>query len=211
MRSTEVAKRCQAYIEELYKDPLTSIFKEINPDATYQEICPIPMDLRTVKLKLDENKYQSFNDWVSDMFLIFDNTIKVYHNKNQLLSNSAEFHKERLKKFINMMTNMNSRNLEQHLIDAYSELQKLLLDPPSHSYVCENLRKIDSISALHPFTAERITKLTTGINNALKQNSDKSKVILEKLKKGGLVSQKSPNIDLALAGRDLLSNLEHSV
>ena len=43
-----------------------------------------PMDLITIKERINTNYYKSFDDWLKDMNLVFDNAIKYYGRRNTL-------------------------------------------------------------------------------------------------------------------------------
>ena len=43
-----------------------------------------PMDLLTIKTRIENNKYSSYEEWFKDMNLVFDNAIKYYGRRNTI-------------------------------------------------------------------------------------------------------------------------------
>ena len=77
---------CKKVTEKLIKHPLSVAFlRPVNPQLDgapdYLQKISHPMDLGTIKSKLENNSYTNSKAWVSDVLLVWQNAMK-YNNKN---------------------------------------------------------------------------------------------------------------------------------
>ncbi|OHT12483.1 Bromodomain containing protein [Tritrichomonas foetus] len=130
-------KYCKQITDKLYHHPLALLFlKPVDPITDgcpdYFDVIKEPMDLRTVKEKLNGCKYESSFQWRNDVMKIWENSIK-YNAKHILIKKITE----KLKKIsIKMMTNIPKTDVDLWYIqlqDASKELQSFLKYNPSSS------------------------------------------------------------------------------
>ena len=87
---------------EFLKDPIAVYFTDpISQDdefaAEYFDIIKHPMDLKTLKRNLMDNRYSSINEWAKDFNLIFENAI-TYNGEGNLISGSARYLQKKFSK-----------------------------------------------------------------------------------------------------------------
>lgn len=68
-------------ISQMFSHPVDPVADNC-PD--YPEIVKTPMDLGTINQKIDENKYNSVNEWKNDVDLVWNNSL-AYNKNNQTL------------------------------------------------------------------------------------------------------------------------------
>ena len=182
--------------------------QEIRENPDYKKLCPNPMDLNDVQSKLNNHIYHNHNEWAKDMFLIYDNAI-AYNGEKSAFGGFAIFFKRKVEKFNKNLENLNQRNLEQNLFDAFQEL-KILLENPPVPEIPEV--KLNPCPQTDPFTVQKIGNLMDKLNIAAQTKKDE---LLEILKKHNFNHMKQEgnllNIDLGFAGRNLLLELERFV
>ena len=81
--------------EKLYNHPLSILYLEpVDPEKDhapdYFDIISKPMDLGTVKKKLEEGKYKSTKDWFNDVNLVFQNSKRYVNDSKTLIWNAAD-------------------------------------------------------------------------------------------------------------------------
>ena len=82
------------YVDKLCSHPLANAFRyPVDPEKDgapdYFQVIKKPMDLGKVKSKLEANEYQSANELISDVNLIWSNAIK-YNDKKSLVYQCAK-------------------------------------------------------------------------------------------------------------------------
>lgn len=81
-------------LDKLNERHISKMFSQpVNPETdacpNYFEIIKNPMDLGTIRQKLLENKYETVDEFKSDVNLVWDNTIK-YNGKKSIISHLAK-------------------------------------------------------------------------------------------------------------------------
>ena len=109
----------KVHLEKLMNHPLSVAFaKPVDPERDnlpkYSRVVRTPMDLFTVKKKLESNEYKSIDDFVDDINLIWENAIK-FNGKKALISQCAQ---ELAKKCDAWFEIIPSNELEQWEIDV---------------------------------------------------------------------------------------------
>jgi len=102
-------------MDEIYKRTVSKMFAiPVDPERdncpNYFSIIPKPMDLGTVRKKLEENQYTTIAEWKSDMELIWANSFTF--NKNNVL--------------LNLITT--------EMSDVYKKLAKFVSDDPKNDW-----------------------------------------------------------------------------
>uniref|UniRef100_A0A0N4ZWP3 Bromo domain-containing protein n=1 Tax=Parastrongyloides trichosuri TaxID=131310 RepID=A0A0N4ZWP3_PARTI len=140
LRLTNVWNRlCEIYIDNRrIIDP----FMQLPPKEhciQYFSIIPNPMDMITVKQKLEDRCYLSSNEFQNDLLLIFDNAI-ITNTPNQYIFHDAHFLKTKVHEFINELAPleplMSPQMFREHrkkktIKDNISILSEELSIPPS--------------------------------------------------------------------------------
>ena len=208
MINQEFEKRCMAFMKELKKKPFYSQFEKLGPDLVnspeYKQLCPHPMDYATVIMNLSSHNYHNYRDWVKDMYLIYDNAIKFNEGKIIYMCKISALFRKKVEKFAKLLDNMNQRNFEQNLFNAYRELKNLLQNYPSDYFP-----KFDPTPQTEPFDKKRISALTHSLNSVAKTKKNELLSILNDHQFTAI--KEDGTIDLSLAGRDLLLELEKFV
>ncbi|OHS93525.1 Bromodomain containing protein [Tritrichomonas foetus] len=132
-------KWCLKVINHLFKWKLTLFFRNpIDPVADelpdYYEKIKNPMDLEKVKKILLDGNYQSVDDFISDLKLVFENA-KTYHGENSVMW----FIGEEVLQWLEKMQKSANLSAEQvwynELVEIQDKIDKHVADmPPSFTY-----------------------------------------------------------------------------
>lgn len=76
-------EKCKTILREITEHPLSKIFcSPVDPIEegipNYFNVIKTPMDLSTISKNIDDNKYQTIEDWKSDISLVWNNAIKFF-------------------------------------------------------------------------------------------------------------------------------------
>ena len=194
---------------EFLKDPIAVYFTDpISQDdefaAEYFDIIKHPMDLKTLKRNLMDNRYSSINEWAKDFNLIFENAI-TYNGEGNLISGSARYLQKKFSKKFNDLIYQNSQVFEAKLIELRNKLAILLSSPPANSKMKGAPQNIDI--PVTPYTNEKLKALMNQLNSVTNEK------ILIKIKEileiSGSDSQNTINVNLSRLGRGKLQKLEN--
>ena len=132
-------KFCLDTTNALMKNPLAFIFlKPVDPERDqcldYFEIIRNPMDLGTVKSKLEGKKYKNSSEWRIDIMRIWDNSLK-YNSKQPNLKALTEKIKKISIKMMSFIPKDQTDLWYIKVMDASKDLKKFLKLSPSSSIV----------------------------------------------------------------------------
>lgn len=208
-----LARRCLTLTNLFTVNPLAILFvapydppEEIA--AEYHAQVPTPMDLKTVKSKLQEAKYASLNEWVKDMNLIFDNAIK-FNGADSVIGGVARYLKEKLQRNVERFELCNARTFEARLIEANKKLQEAIEAIPSatgvvavHDEICPGLAD---------FTSERFDAIKRGLNKISTGEKMTDIAAIIKRYNRDVLYGPHPKIDVARLSRHTLLLLEDMI
>ena len=80
-----VVDECREAMDELCRHPTAKMFQEpVDPERDeapgYFDIVKTPMDLKTIRQKLDDGQYLTVHQWKEDVLLVFSNAV-LYNGK----------------------------------------------------------------------------------------------------------------------------------
>ena len=126
-------QECSKITKDFIEDKLAVFFvNPINDEfilSEYRAKIKKPMDLSTVFKKIKDNSYIGIQDWVDDIYLIFDNAIQ-FNGSDSLIGGIAAYFKKKFDKKVNILQLKNSRNLEDQLIKLQIKMLKLWSKQP---------------------------------------------------------------------------------
>ena len=206
LKSDLVHSRMLSITNEFLKDPISVYFTQpISQDddfaADYFALIKHPMDLKTLKRNIMENKYNSITEWAKDFNLIFDNAI-AFNGEGNLISGAAHYLQKKFSKKYKEFLLQNSQLFESQIIELRNKLANLLNNPPVNS----GMRSTSQFSDIpvEPFTKERIILLMNRLNNVTNEKTlAKIRETLEIDK-----SEDPKTINLSRLGRGKLTALE---
>jgi hypothetical protein len=130
---TSPMERCKAITENLMsRTALKEFCVPIPPNLLrdYSRVISNPMDLQTVRRKIDRQQYSSRPEWYSDVSLVFDNAL-LYHKDNFFMRVLAEYGKTEFERLAVGMNEM-AEDVWFEEVDRLShKLTDLLGEPPS--------------------------------------------------------------------------------
>ncbi|OHS96178.1 Bromodomain containing protein [Tritrichomonas foetus] len=200
--------QCMKFTNDLINDPLASFFV-YPPDkklqADYNAKIKKPMDLSTIKKKIKDNIYTSFQEWVDDMYLIFNNAIE-FNDATSLLGGVAIYLRKQFDKKIREIESFNLRNYEMQLITFGKRLESILIEPPP-TFGVELKTELSSKNA-DDFTVPRIMEIKNNLEKMLSEGHQKE--ILDCINESNTdyMYTDGQEIDLSHLGRRTLIALE---
>ena len=126
---------CKEVTRKLFEHPLAKAFiRPVNPELDrafdYFNIIKHPMDLGTIKKKLENGEYQNTTDWMSDIKLVWDNA-KLYNDKKHILHRAAERLNKKCIEIFKCIPKDESEYWALKLAKANAKLTKFLQTIPS--------------------------------------------------------------------------------
>ena len=220
-------QECSKITKDFIEDKLAVFF--VNPIddefilSEYRAKIKKPMDLSTVFKKIKDNSYIGIQDWVDDIYLIFDNAIQ-FNGSDSLIGGIAAYFKKKFDKKVNILQLKNSRNLEDQLIKLQIKMLKLWSkQPPELLNEDENkaeegdqtnqeIHVNEDIELLRDFDYARIETLQHNLNDIVKSGNE-SQIIqcLNEADPFVKYEEKEQQIDVAKLGRHSLLVLEEFV
>lgn len=202
---------CLSITNDFISDQLAQWFASLEKSdkkflAEYNAKVKNPIDLSTIKKKIKDNLYSSYQEWIDDMYLVFDNAV-TFHEATSLFGGVAIYLKKQFnKKLLNFEGKLNSRNYEDQLIDLSKKIEQLLKEPPlALNIVC----KIDMDSPnSEEFTFERMMNLQSKLSS-IAANGGRDKIIQCICETNSEYNFSQTNeIDISHLGRRTLQALE---
>ena len=179
---------CKKFLDTLIKEPMTVPLRQpVDPVRdqcpNYPEIIKNPMDLSTMKKKLNQNKYENADEFVSDIQLICDNAA-AFNGQQSMLAMVGEDIMTMTKKWRKELCSSASEawyhnilrsteKLRQHQNDAPPSITfGPLLDLPTDYDISteseENVKAIKELVA--PFEVEKLKNVWAFVS---KENKEK--------------------------------------
>lgn len=127
---------CKEVTKKLYEHPLAKAFiHPVNPELDrafdYFKYVSHPMDLGTIKKKLDNAEYPNSTEWMSDIKLVWDNA-KTYNNdKKSILNRAADRLSKKCNEIFKCIPKDESDAWSLKLAKANAKLAKFLQTVPS--------------------------------------------------------------------------------
>lgn len=181
----EVLNRIMAHpISSPFKQPIT----EADAPEHYFEKIKRPIDLSTIKTKLQEGKYQNIQQWFDDMELIWTNA-ETFHGKDHhfgkvAAENRRLFNKERKKFF--------GQSIDQwcgYVYDLRTEITDLMNQPPSKvKPYADTLGSARSMKPNQQVMNEREKQCFIKATEMMTSDEDQKKII-------GIISEMQPELD----------------
>ena len=125
---------CKNLVSSIWKWPIAIPFREpvdpVNDNApNYFQVIPHPMDLSTVKLKIEAKSYPSVEDFLSDMRLICQNAQK-YNGEESFLGMMSRDILDEINKRAKEKIREDEKENFQAMKESIAKLNKLLSDIP---------------------------------------------------------------------------------
>lgn len=130
---------CKEFTRKLYSHPLAKAFiRPVNPELDrandYFQIIQKPMDLGTIKKKLDNGEYENVQQWQSDVRLVWDNAKQYNNEKKSILYKVADKLSQKCNKIFKFIPKDESELWALKLSKANNKLNKFLQNvPPEYS------------------------------------------------------------------------------
>lgn len=195
--------------KEFCNEPLAVPFLKPYEDdkkitGEYKNRIKRPMDLSTIKKKINSAQYNGYQPWIEDMNLIWDNAVE-FNSADSVIGGVAIYLKKRFTKRINSITLTNLRNYEQHIINLTKDIQNILQNPPGVFNVQQSFQLTTRIE---PFTMTRIQKIMDDIKKRMDNGETDEIIALIKSKESGFNPETAESIDFGLFTRKTLLALE---
>ena len=149
-------RKCLELTNKMLRKDLCRLFKEkVDPERDgapdYYTIIKHPMDLTTIRKKLNANEYRSIDQWAGDVNLIWKNA-KIYNIEGSIIHFIAkELEEWFARKLIQLPRNKDEEWMLQ-LRKSSTALMRLASHPPSSIVPMSNLVFDTLISDTLPFT-----------------------------------------------------------
>ena len=130
---------CKKYLEFLMKEPMTVPLRHpVDPVKdhcpTYLDIIKNPMDLSTMKKKLNQNKYPSLQAFIDDIQLICDNAA-TFNGKASMLAMVGEDLMRETEEWRQKIYSSKNQAWYENMVKCVSNLERNLEDaPPSITF-----------------------------------------------------------------------------
>lgn len=125
---------CLHITDELINSPCGQFFnRPVDPEndgvPDYFKVISYPMDLSTVRSKLERKYYRKINDWMNDVNKIWENAIR-FNGENSYITFLAKLMKQRFIKLCVLSGRCLRSDYIQFLKECYSTINTLLSKPP---------------------------------------------------------------------------------
>ena len=122
-------------MDEISKYKTSLIYaRPVNPELDgcldYYSVIKDPMDLSTVRSKIEKNSYHSISEWKSDMQLIWANS-KTYNNSQSLYGVTAQFLADKFNKMTKQFTDDENADWTRKLFQLQRKVKDFLISAPS--------------------------------------------------------------------------------
>ena len=121
---TPIGIVCAQITQDLVAHPMSGIFRKPVTDERYLAEIPNPMDLETIKKKLKDGSYSHYKEWMADVELIFDNSIR-FNGQETVIGGVAMFMQQKARKMMSRLNWFNHQNFEERIRSIYCEVTKL--------------------------------------------------------------------------------------
>ena len=208
-----LSKRCRTITEKFINDPLAMLFlAHYEPPEdiaeAYHAKVSTPMDLATVKMKLQNEGYTNHEEWVRDMNLIFDNAIN-FNGDTSVIGGVALYFKRKLDRYVQRFELSNTRNFEAKLIEAYRNLQNTIQAIPAEMGIA--VEPEEPCPALDDFTVARFESLKQKLGEVVAAGKMEDVLAILRLYDPDVLNGLHPKIDVARLSRHSLILLEELV
>ena len=157
-------RKCLELTNKMLRKDLCRLFRErVDPERDgapdYYTIIKNPMDLSTIRKKLNSNEYKNIEQWISDVNLIWKNA-KLYNTEGSIIHFIAQELEEWFARKCLLIPRNKDEEWMLQLRKASTALVRLSSHPPSSIVPMLNLSLeeiIDDTMTL-PFTAQNSTK-----------------------------------------------------
>lgn len=183
--------RVLAVMNELESFQISRMFAQpVDPErdnlVDYYKIVKTPMDLGTIRKKIEEDQYQSVAQWKEDVELVWSNSLLV-HGKTSILGSITLELQNKFKKLVQHLTDNPDNDWMTKLCALRDELNGFSKKPSKSSSKKDSkpASRTSSQNKVSPkkqtsnpgFTKNDILKLTSRINNL--KDEDKIRAIFK--------------------------------
>lgn len=167
--STFMKENLGKAMNDLLNHPITSKYRKLNGGGkgkgklsmmmfSTQRVQEVTLDLETVKQRLDEGKYESYEQWRSDIDKVFASALPAHLDDKP---NQKEFRKgavqyiieERLKN----IKGLDMNNWATQIVELRKKIQRLMDEPPIYvQKLIPTLCNIKAINEMHVLTEHEI-------------------------------------------------------
>ncbi|OHS95062.1 hypothetical protein TRFO_38757 [Tritrichomonas foetus] len=128
-------KQCLRVMDEIAKYKTSLCYaRPVNPELDgchdYYQVILNPMDLSTVRSKLENNKYHSISEWKSDVQLIWANS-KTYNNSQSLYGLTAQYLQDKFQKMTKSITDDEISDWSKKLNNLQKKVKELMISAPT--------------------------------------------------------------------------------
>jgi hypothetical protein len=130
---------CKEYTEKLLKHPLAIAFtRPVDPQLDnaigYREKIQRPMDLGTIKTRLDDNHYSNSKEWLFDIKLVWSNA-KSYNQKKNPVHEAADRLQQKCERDLKLIPKTESELWQVRLMKVNQKMQAFLKQKPPESSI----------------------------------------------------------------------------
>ncbi|EAY19180.1 Bromodomain containing protein [Trichomonas vaginalis G3] len=165
-----------------------------------------PMDLGTVRQKIDSGRYKTVHEWRADMELIFSNSLKYNVHSPYLIAITKDL-RERFRELSNELSDFPETDWFTRLNRLETELHELIQNPPDNYTARVRHTKLQapltddqkSRRKVRPPTNDEIQRLTRDIHN-INNEAQLRQIYKILVDNENSVSDKKDNIDVNMNG-----------
>ncbi|KAH0788699.1 Bromodomain containing protein [Histomonas meleagridis] len=155
-----IKEKCIEIMNKLMERPCSSLFlTPVNPERDgapdYYNVVKKPVDLGTIKKRLEDDEYQSVNAWAREMSLIWGNAEK-FNGKDSILFYLALEIKKHFEKEYQNIADLSLQSWIQTVSKLKDKLDDLLDEPPEPITKFATVSEKPDPNQLKPFTDEEM-------------------------------------------------------
>lgn len=115
----------------MYENPAFGIFRDPVPATLpgYYSIIKNPQDLHSILNRLESGKYLSFDNWMTDMKLIFSNSRK-FNEQDEVILDYTNQCQNIFEKFVKEINHINMSQMSEKILNQVVKLEKLFKSAP---------------------------------------------------------------------------------
>lgn len=157
-----VADECREVMDELTKRPTSKMFAEpvdpVRDEAPgYFDLVKNPMDLRTIREKLDKGEYSGVEQWKNDVNLVFSNAV-LYNGKSSAVGVIAAELQLIFRGMAKMITNNPNVTWLNQLIQLKKELMNHITKFPSEGTAKSSSTVVGTSAEIKRFVVKSMTR-----------------------------------------------------
>lgn len=183
-------EQCLKVIDKISEKKMAQIYMyPVDPknknSKGYFQVVKKPMDLGTIRKKIQEKKYRTVKEWRNDIELIWSNSLQ-YYQKQTIYYNVTKYLQEYFREISNDISDYPEVDWSTRLYEMIGQLNKLLLNAPEkYKPRIRRPKRVNSYDdskkrSYRQFSSDEITSLIYGLN--IINNNEAIKEIFDVIK-----------------------------